>query len=355
MIVRQANLLDFLGAEDVVFSIPLFQRAYSWDVWQCEDLWDDVMRAAENDLPHFFGALLYRPAQAEEGCDGRRELSLVDGQQRVLTMYLLLAAFARTLESRGASLFGLDGEELRRRFLFSGTAAKVCARECDREAFNAVAQGAALERFEGRRAVANLRFFEEKMSEPGFDEMLLWHGLSQLAVVEVEFSDEDDVQAVFESFNSKGVTLVAADLVRNYVLMAEDVREQRRLYDEYWYPIQGLFGDDPGSLRLNGAIRAYTIVRSRGARALRDAEMFRAFKRYFTDGLTGSTEDLLDELFSFCMVWAENYRYHAVKAFRGANWAKLGRKTLVSHRERTPVSKESWDYYTRHFGVASTW
>lgn len=65
------------------FNIPRFQRPYSWDDENIQDLWDDVMGAKGED--YFIGSMVvYR--------EGKQEFSVVDGQQRLTTITLLLCA-----------------------------------------------------------------------------------------------------------------------------------------------------------------------------------------------------------------------------------------------------------------------
>lgn len=65
------------------FSIPRFQRPYSWDDENIQDLWDDVMGAKGED--YFIGSMVvYR--------EGKQDFSVVDGQQRLTTITLLLCA-----------------------------------------------------------------------------------------------------------------------------------------------------------------------------------------------------------------------------------------------------------------------
>ena len=346
MKVKVEKLLDFLQTDGMAFSIPLFQRPYSWDSWQCEVLWNDIERTALTDTPLFFGAVFYRRARDDVG---GVTLSLIDGQQRTLTSLLLLAALRAHLKERGLS----DDTDKPDRFaehLHIDGGAKVHPAPRDRVGFAIALDGAAGSE-QPCNALSNKAFFMGRMAEPGFDACAFLRGLGGFQIVAVELEDGDDAQSIFESFNSKGVPLVAADMVRNYLLLAEDPEEQERLYLDYWEPIQGLFGDDPGSLRLNNALRAWTVIRCKTPKAKSDAECFGDFKRYLLDEYDGSKEDLMQELLSFCTVWAENYRYHAVKKYRSSDWAKIGRKTLVSGRPRAAASREAREFYAKHYGV----
>ena len=151
--------------------------------------------------------------------------------------------------------------------------------------------------------------------------------------------------------------LTTADLVRNHLLIAMSHREQRRLYEEYWEPIQGSFGDDPGSIRLNNAIRGWLAVRCRTARSHSDRDAFSVFKVYCEEEYTGTTEELLYELRGFAQVWAENFRYHAVKKYKTYDWASIGPKTLVSDRkiELSPEDQKLYEFYRKHYGVNPQW
>ncbi|MCQ2752604.1 MAG: hypothetical protein MJ189_05885, partial [Coriobacteriales bacterium] len=112
---------------------------------------------------------------------------------------------------------------------------------------------------------------------------------------------------------------------------------------------------DPGSLRINNAIRAWLSVRSKTKRAITDADAFFHFKTYVEDNFTGTTKELLIELHQFCCIWAENYRYHAVKKYKSYDWASLGKKTLVSDYElKDCENEESRDYFQKHYNVNTT-
>lgn len=362
MKVDKQPLLDFMSQENVRFSIPLFQRSYAWDLLQCQELWRDIVKMSTTQGRHFFGVVIYRDSVDESSPVD--ELSIIDGQQRIFTTTLLLAALATYLEETGESIYGLSGDELVSSFLRTGDEAKLVPALKDREGFLKTV-GPLIEGTRGRGDTSedakaspiarNYDFFLEQIRNCHVDLGSIWHGLSSLTLVVIQLGQNDNAQVIFESFNSKGVGLVAADLVRNYLLMPQTAQEQKRLFEDYWDPIQCMFGDDPGSLRLNGAIRAWITIRCKNRKAKSSNESFYVFKSFVEDRFDGSVEDLLKELYNFSMVWAENYRYHAVKKYRTANWATLGSKTLVSDREKVPVDEDVWNYYVQHFGVNSQW
>lgn len=179
-----------------------------------------------------------------------------------------------------------------------------------------------------RDAVA---FFEERLEEDGFDLELLWEGLRRLVVIEVELKDAALGQIVFEGANSKGVRLSVADMVRNHLLLAESREEQERLYEEYWLPIEEMFAPDPGSSRLDGAIKSWLSIRLKGARIRSAEQVYGSFKRYVEDVYAGTKEPILRELRGFSLMWAENYRYHGTKKYKsGSDWAEIGAPALTA-------------------------
>src|SRR5262245_58849326 len=86
--VRLTELLE--GPKQ--FIVPVFQRDYSWGTKHCLQLWKDIMRVGsdENTKAHFVGSIVY--ISAEETSARITRWLLIDGQQRLTTLTLLLAA-----------------------------------------------------------------------------------------------------------------------------------------------------------------------------------------------------------------------------------------------------------------------
>ena len=326
--------------------LDVFQRVYSWNKDQCDELWGDILRAGRTSNTHFIGTLLYSEDSGDNG--GTVHLSIIDGQQRTATLTLLLAALERRLRETGASIGHVDADFVRDNLLFVGGEHKLVLSRTDRKTLFAILDGGELPERVSERVVENFEFFCAKTREEGFDPGDLWAGMQQLLLISANLTDEDNPQLIFESLNSRGTPLTVGDLVRNYLLLAQTHEEQTRLYDEYWDPIEGMFQPDPGSLRLDNAIQGWLSVRFRKVRARGRDEVYSVFKQYVEDEFTGTTESLLHELRNFCMIWAENYRYHAVKKYKSAfKWAENGAPTLVSHYEKKQSTNQVFADATR--------
>src|ERR1035441_9456919 len=94
MKATEAKLLQFLK-KSPQFIIPIYQRTYSWTERECQQLWDDLLRAGQNDKApvHFVGSIVY----IEKGLyqvSSDSPLLVIDGQQRLTTLTLILGALA---------------------------------------------------------------------------------------------------------------------------------------------------------------------------------------------------------------------------------------------------------------------
>lgn len=340
MNIEQRQFLDFLGMPGVRFSIPSYQRIYAWDEAQCEELWLDLVRAGRFGRSHFIGTILYsKNTDSDGGC-----LSIIDGQQRMLSVSILLLAldrFARKnpgvipetagLGVRYLKTLGTDGEEL----------PKITPSSHDIEAYLVVLGGSDpdIETAIGR----NLAYFETRIDDGNSAVTELIKGISGLSMIAVQIEEPEMAQSVFEGINSKGVPLNVADMVRNYLLLAYSHDEQTRFYEEYWKPSQEMFEPDPGSLRLNGAIKSWISIRLKGARILSADQVYNSFKKYVEDQYCGSKEPVLRELRGFCLMWAENYRYHGTKKYKsGSDWAEIGMPTLTAGYKLKKADNEEY-------------
>ncbi len=114
----EAKLLDFLK-KSPQFVIPIYQRTYSWTEKECRQLWDDILRTGSNEAvsSHFVGSIVY----IEEGLypiSTQSPLLVIDGQQRLTTVSLLVAALARAL-GESEPMDGFSPRKLRNYYLLN--------------------------------------------------------------------------------------------------------------------------------------------------------------------------------------------------------------------------------------------
>src|ERR1041384_2592943 len=97
MKATEAKFLEFLK-KSPQFVIPIYQRTYSWTEKECRQLWEDIVRTGADDRisVHFVGSIVY----IEQGLSQvthQSPLLVIDGQQRLTTVTLLVAALANAL------------------------------------------------------------------------------------------------------------------------------------------------------------------------------------------------------------------------------------------------------------------
>ena len=113
------------------------------------------------------------------------------------------------------------------------------------------------------KLIDNFNYFKGRITEENYQVVL--KGLSKLMFVEVSLDREkDDPQRIFESLNSTGLELTQADLIRNYILMGLNRRDQNKIYQNYWEVIEKLAKDESSnSSRVSDFIRDYLTLENK--------------------------------------------------------------------------------------------
>ncbi|MDE0471600.1 MAG: DUF262 domain-containing protein [Ekhidna sp.] len=90
---------------------------------------------------------------------------------------------------------------------------------------------------ESSRLIENFNYLKSQISKENFE--IVREGISKLIFVEVSLErQKDSPQRIFESLNSTGRNLSEADLIRNYILMGLNKRDQEKIYHNYWEVIE---------------------------------------------------------------------------------------------------------------------
>jgi uncharacterized protein with ParB-like and HNH nuclease domain len=240
----------------VQYRVPLFQRQYAWERAQREQLWSDVVdlheerRAGDHHAQHFMGSIVTAPEQL--GPNRPATHTLIDGQQRMTTLNVLLAALRdHVAEADGPSADRIDGLYLRNQYPQEPLDDfKVLPTQRDRDEF------AALIRVEPDTQTSpglrqSYRYFRERLrreqdadGDP-LDPALLEDTLLQgLGVVSITLGPNDNAYRVFESLNATGLRLRQIDLIRNLFMMKLGVAQAEDVYTNIWLPMQDLLGEN---------------------------------------------------------------------------------------------------------------
>lgn len=265
--------------------IPLFQRAYSWDAKDWGTFWNDLMAQydEEDRSSHFMGAIVTVPVKSVPVGVGKH--LVIDGQQRLTTLSLLLAAIRdQATASDDGVTEGIIGDLLVNRHYQSPDDLKLVPTQVDRAAYNAVVYRRDLVPYEESGVVQSYRFFMKKLAgadddgQPVLASTTLQAIQQSLQVVMINLGESDDPYLIFESLNHKGKPLNQADLVRNYVLMRFQHSttaggEQEVAYEELWRPMEAYLGQSmPEFLRHYGM---------RHGRNVRKGDIYTAAKAEF--------------------------------------------------------------------------
>lgn len=283
MKATEAKLLDFLK-KSPQFVIPIYQRTYSWTEKECQQLWEDVMRAGGSDkiAAHFLGSVVY----IEKGLyqvSSQTPLLVIDGQQRLTSVMLLLEALARHVGA-DEPVEGFSAKKIRSYYLLNpleegDRGFKLLLTQTDRDTLLALVQHKPLPRDASLRVQENFEFFTGKVDGLAGDYTRLCNGLAKLMVVDIALTrDQDNPQRIFESMNSTGRELSQADLIRNFVLMGLEPSHQERLYREHWRPMEASFGQEAYGTHFDGFMRHYLTFKTGEIPNVRAVyEAFKAF------------------------------------------------------------------------------
>ncbi len=283
MKATEAKLLDFLK-KSPQFIIPIYQRTYSWTERECRQLWDDVLRSGKDDAvaAHFVGSIVY----IEKGIyqiSSQSPMLVIDGQQRLTTVMLILEALARHVGD-DEPIDGFSAKKLRSYYLLNPLedgerAFKLLLTQTDKLSLLALMQQKSLPPDPSLRIRDNFAFFEDQLQTLGSNLGELCQGLAKLVIVDIALSrDQDNPQLIFESMNSTGRELSQADLIRNYILMGLEPRQQTRLYEDHWRPMEVAFGQEAYGIHFDAFMRHYLTLKTGDIPNLRS--VYDAFKSH---------------------------------------------------------------------------
>lgn len=284
MKASEANFMQFLTGKHQ-FIIPIYQRTYSWTNSQCLQLWNDIVRVATdpNTLGHFIGSIVY----IHKGIfvsSAIPQLLVIDGQQRLTTISILLAALGQAIKQSRQEL-KITEKKIQNYYLLNPDEDdelryKLLLTQSDKETLIRLVEGHDFLPSASQRIVENYQFFTRQIQETKIDLETLYDGMAKLIIVDISLDrTQDNPQLIFESMNSTGLELSQADLIRNFILMGLEPKEQNDLYNLFWYPMEQSFGRAEYSSHFDRFMRDYLTIQF-GGRIPRIFEVYSEYKTH---------------------------------------------------------------------------
>ncbi|QQW70435.1 DUF262 domain-containing protein [Helicobacter pylori] len=292
MEAKQSTINDFFALTGTIFSIPVYQRNYTWEEENCEKLLQDIVSISQNKKTHFMGSITYilHHIDDEKSLRQLQEFVIIDGQQRITTIMLLLKAIETKIPDEEIKkeidgLLNLSGQKLRLKPIKS-----------DKEAFDLVMQNRSHEIQGVSHIRNNYKFFTKELDNyisKGYRIEEIYGAFLRLKIVAIGLElGEDDPQVVFESINATGVQLKGLDLIRNYLMMGENSDRQKHLYETYWVPLEDWLGEKD----LNDFIITYLRIYLEKKLSEGEREVYYALKTHHRDNFSDDIQGLMSDM-----------------------------------------------------------
>ncbi|MEG7525243.1 MAG: DUF262 domain-containing protein, partial [Chromatiales bacterium] len=288
--------IEIILSEGRRFMVPLYQRKYQWGDKRLIPFWDDVEAKAldviegESKFQHYMGALILAPIGENSQIGVTPRVQVVDGQQRLTTFQLFLAAVREVARKHSCDDIIAHVQD----YLFNPlkskdtdplTKYKLTPTPSDRVVFHHILEkeyaeirskysenywGNGVPKNTQMRALRAYEVFNQKIemfvmfgstdSDAKLEtllgdespdkatielrlEALLKAVLNRMKLVVITLGESDDAQVIFETLNSKGEPLLAMDLVRNNIFYRAEKEgaSAEELYKELWDPFDDMW------------------------------------------------------------------------------------------------------------------
>jgi len=248
---KTINLNGILG-NGTIYRVPQFQRDYSWDKDNWEDLWNDIEVAADTRSAHYMGSVVLQSSSA-------KEYLIIDGQQRFTTLSILTLSIIDGIQQLADKGIEVDANKERVDILmrqYIGQKDPSSLKYSSKLFLNENNDGF----YQNRLLAFKPPINERKLSD---SEKLLWNAYeffrgkissrftkqsgAELAsfindivgelmmFIQITVQDELNAYTVFETLNSRGVELTATDLLKNFLfsLVAKSETDLRQVKTQW--------------------------------------------------------------------------------------------------------------------------
>ena len=303
---KKKILNGFIGGNNSTqFVIPIYQRNYVWEKKNILQLMSDIEKMIpyynndDENVFHFFGSIVYIDTLHKGSFS---EWTVIDGQQRLTTIFLILQALRQ--------IYSENEKIISKKYLLNDEDIINTNDEMDRYRLKPLVSDDNVYRLiqdnkldklsetdQNSNVLKAFNIIKKELTDwkqkYTFEQIL--GAIDKFKIVWIQLDKKEDPQQVFESINSTGVNLTAADLIRNFVLMNKDDVTQTRIYEDYWSPIEF---DYVETKNLKEFFRFYVSIKERNT--IPEKDVYDRFKTKYDELLREYTEDqVLGEILDY--------------------------------------------------------
>lgn len=257
-----------------IFVIPEYQRPYSWDIEMCDILWNDVKdfyaEHINDNEEYFLGSLV--------SCIGDEGIAIIDGQQRLTSLFLILRAFYTKLEislketPNDKKLSGLmadiapciwdvdpDSKEVNDTTKFH-IQSKVAISE-ENDVLHKILETGEIPKDKRSNYAKNYEFFVSRCDEYALKNPDNWRGLcrcflDKCIVFPIECKDLDSALIIFSTLNNRGLPLNDSDIFKAELYKRCLSAEAKKDFTDKWKNLESTLKE--ADLSLNDIFRYYS-------------------------------------------------------------------------------------------------
>lgn len=308
----KVGILDLLrNTQSSQYVIPAYQRNYTWTAnREVKQLLEDLKAVLRGEYSkHFIGIMIYLEKSVNPFANER---SIIDGQQRMTTIFLTLYAIKSILEDREMTN---EAELLEGTYLINVTNKairyKLKPLVTDDAVYQKIVNGeiSSLTDIEKKSNIyKNYLYIKTELSTlcnhyPLMEEIL--PAINLLYIVCVPITNEDYPQKIFESINATGAKLTGSDLIRNFILMPIQSDKQDEYYAKYWKRLEELVS--PESKKLEAFFRFFVMAKKRAT--INKTDVYDDFVRWYKENVNNyGVEALFKEILDYATYYHKLYK-----------------------------------------------
>ncbi|WP_407378103.1 DUF262 domain-containing protein [Megamonas funiformis] len=329
MDARKANIYKFLSG-DKQYIIPVYQRIYSWEIEECKRLWFDIVdMQKKNKNGHFVGSIV--SITENDAPSDMSKFTIIDGQQRITTLMLLLLALRDYAfihrEEKSINWKKINNSFLKNPDEDDDSQYKLLLTETDKDILISLIEKRPIDENLNSRLISNYNYFFSNIKNMDLSLQDIYEAIGKLQIVNINLDrTSDEPQVIFESLNSTGKELSESDLIRNFVLMGLDNKQQKDIYKNIWRPMEQLFRYEKQTLLMDRFFRDYLTMKL--ARIPKLDKIYEEFKMYTNNCEFSTLEDLCKDLYMYAryytnMIFEQGTNKNLINLYKEIKYLKM--------------------------------